>query len=519
MIINPILRGFCPDPSIIWAKGKYYIATSTFEWWPGVRLFESKDLKRWKQIDSPLNRKSQLDLTGDPPSGGVWAPCLSYDGSRYYLVYTDVKTKKGRFYNTNNYVVWADDIYGKWSDPVYLNSIGFDPSLFHDRDGRKYLVNMINGFKGITVQEISPDNMKPVGERVHVYDGSGIGCLEGPHIYHVGDFYYLVVAEGGTGYDHCVTLARSDSVYGPYITCPDNPILTSDKEGLLQKCGHASLVETPQHEWYMAYLCSRPVKEAGGCILGRETAIQKMILNKDGWFKTQNEDHYGQVQTAEPLAAISCEDDEGSELNKESVFHDSFDKETIDVAYSSLRWDYNNFSSIDKAASKLILRGEESLNSLHHVSLLATRQQSIACMAETCMDFRPQSYQQLAGIVYMYDNLNFYIFGKSLNEAGERILVLLKSDSGDIKDLIKPVIIDNDDPVKLRIETDGIRIWFSYSFDDSWIGINAQADTHILTDEYCRGFTGAHMGMYIHDMLEKKALAKYDYWHVESRQV
>ncbi|MBR6149339.1 MAG: glycoside hydrolase family 43 protein [Lachnospiraceae bacterium] len=519
MIINPILRGFCPDPSIIWAKGKYYIATSTFEWWPGVRLFESKDLKRWKQIDSPLNRKSQLDLTGDPPSGGVWAPCLSYDGSRYYLVYTDVKTKKGRFYNTNNYVVWADDIYGKWSDPVYLNSIGFDPSLFHDRDGRKYLVNMINGFKGITVQEISPDNMKPVGERVHVYDGSGIGCLEGPHIYHIGDFYYLVVAEGGTGYDHCVTLARSDSVYGPYITCPDNPILTSDKEGLLQKCGHASLVETPQHEWYMAYLCSRPVKEAGGCILGRETAIQKMILNKDGWFKTQNADHYGQVQTPEPLAAISGEDDEGSGPEKEAAFHDSFDKENIDVAYSSLRWDYNNFSSIDKVSSKLILRGEESLNSLHHVSLLATRQQNIACMAETCMDFRPRSYQQLAGIVYMYDNLNFYIFGKSLNEAGERILVLLKSDKGDITDLIEPVIIDNDDPVKLRIETDGASILFSYSFDDNWIGINAQADTHILTDEYCRGFTGAHMGMYIHDMLEKKALAKYDYWHVESRQV
>ncbi|MCR4867650.1 MAG: glycoside hydrolase family 43 protein [Lachnospiraceae bacterium] len=519
MIINPILRGFCPDPSIIWAKGKYYIATSTFEWWPGVRLFESKDLKRWKQIDSPLNRKSQLDLTGDPPSGGVWAPCLSYDGSRYYLVYTDVKTKKGRFYNTNNYVVWADDIYGKWSDPVYLNSIGFDPSLFHDMDGRKYLVNMINGFKGITVQEISPDNMKPVGERVHVYDGSGIGCLEGPHIYHIGDFYYLVVAEGGTGYDHCVTLARSDSVYGPYITCPDNPILTSDKEGLLQKCGHASLVETPQHEWYMAYLCSRPVKEAGGCILGRETAIQKMILNKDGWFKTQNADHCGQVQTPEPLATISGEDEEGSGPEKEATFHDSFDKENIDVAYSSLRWDYNNFSSIDKVSSKLILRGEESLNSLHHVSLLATRQQNIACMAETCMDFRPRSYQQLAGIVYMYDNLNFYIFGKSLNESGERILVLLKSDKGDITDLIEPVIIDNDDPVKLRIETDGIRIRFSYSFDDNWIGINAQADTHILTDEYCRGFTGAHMGMYIHDMLEKKALAKYDYWHVESRQV
>ncbi len=533
MIKNPILKGFCPDPSIIRAKGKYYIATSTFEWWPGVKLFESEDLKNWKQIDSPLKRKSQLDLIGDPPSGGVWAPCLSYDGSRFFLTYTDVKTKKGRFYNTNNYVVWTDDIYGRWSEPVYLNSIGFDPSLFHDTDGKKYLVNMINGFKGITVQEISPDTLKPAAERVHVYDGSGIGCLEGPHIYHVGRFYYLVVAEGGTGYDHCVTLARSESVYGPYMTCPDNPILTSDKDGVLQKCGHASLVQTPDREWYMVHLCSRPVKEADGCILGRETAIQKMILDENGWFKTKNGNPFGQVLTEEPVMSGSSGDDTADgnvgdiadsnvddtpdACENDDIFHDSFDKGVIGVTYSSLRWDYNEFASIDR--DKLILRGEESLNSLNHVSSLATRQTNTACMAQTCMDFKPWSYMQLAGIVYLYDNLNFYIFGKSLNENGERILVILKSDKGDITDLIEPIVIKSDDPVRLRIETDGLNVRFSYGFDDEMTDIDAQADTHILTDEYCRGFTGAHMGMYVHDMLEKKAQAAFDHWHVENRQV
>lgn len=197
MIQNPILKGFCPDPSIIRVGEDYYIATSTFEWWPGVKLFHSRDLKNWEQIPSPLRRNSQLNMAGDPTSGGVWAPCLSYDGEYFYLVYTDVKTKKGRYYNTHNYMVYTDDIYGEWSEPLYLNSIGFDPSLFHDRDGRKYLVNMVNGFKGVLVQKLlrtegeeetevpfarKKPGWKLFGERKKVYNGSGIGCTEGPHI-------------------------------------------------------------------------------------------------------------------------------------------------------------------------------------------------------------------------------------------------------------------------------------------------------------------------------------------------
>ena len=510
MIKNPILKGFCPDPSIIWAYDRYYIATSTFEWWPGVRLFESKDLKNWNQIKSPLRRKSQLDLAGDPPSGGVWAPCLSFDGERFYLVYTDVKTKKGRFYNTNNYIVWTDDIYGEWSEPVYLNSIGFDPSLFHDTDGKKYLVNMINGFKGITVQKFDADTMISCGERVCVYKGSGIGCLEGPHIYHIGEWYYLIAAEGGTGYDHCVTMARADNIYGPYETCPDNPVLTSDRNGLLQKCGHADIVETPDHEWYMVHLCSRPVKKTTGSVLGRETAIQALELGPDGWFRTKHGSRYGLESTEEPIA-----NSQNVEISDDRYcFTDDFEDGVIKAEYSSLRWDYNKFSYIDTTEKKMYIRGYESLNSLHHVALLATRQQSIKCAAETKMSFSPYSYQQMAGITYMYDNLNFYIFGKTLTEDGNPVLVLLKSDKGDITDMMSPIAINEGD-IKLRIETDGINIRFSYALGEEWIEIKETGSTDILTDEYCRGFTGAHFGMYVHDMLENKAVAKYDYWTVE----
>ena len=163
MIQNPILRGFSPDPSIIRVNEDYYVAVSTFEWWPGVKLFHSRDLKHWQQLPSPLRRPEQLNMIGNPTSGGVWAPDISFDGTNYYLVYTDVKTKKGRYYNTHNYMVYTRDIEGEWSEPVYLNSISFDPSLFHDHNGKKYLVNMINGFKGITVQEMEPETGKTAG--------------------------------------------------------------------------------------------------------------------------------------------------------------------------------------------------------------------------------------------------------------------------------------------------------------------------------------------------------------------
>lgn len=510
MITNPVLRGFCPDPSIIRANDRYYIATSTFEWWPGVRLFESKDLKNWTQIPSPLRRESQLNLIGDPPSGGIWAPCLSYDGRRFFLVYTDVKTKKGRFYNTNNYIVWCDDIYGEWSNPIYMNSIGFDPSLFHDSDGRKYLVNMINGFKGITVQELDPESLVPCGERIEVYKGTGIGCTEGPHIYHIGKWYYLLTAEGGTGYDHCETIARSECIYGPYESYPDNPILTSAIDGILKKCGHADLVETPDHEWYMVHLCSRPVNDEVGSILGRETAIQAAELTEDGWIRLKGGRLYGEVQTEEPVSSNSIE-----QISVTS-FRDDFIDEKINTIYSSFRHNYNEFAYIDTKNKKLVIRGDESLNSLNRVSLIAVRQQYPVCNAETSIIFKPDSYHELAGITYLYDNLNFYIWGITCNEEGERVLVLLKSDKGIINDMIAPIPISEGE-IGLKISTDGINISFAYMPEDGWITVSEKGYTGILSDEYCRGFTGAHFGLYVHDMAEKKAVAEFDYFSIEGK--
>lgn len=535
MIQNPILRGFCPDPSIIRAGEDYYIATSTFEWWPGVKLFHSRDLKNWEQLPSLLRRKEQLNLLGDPPSGGVWAPCLSYDGSCFYLVYTDVKTKKGRWYNTHNYMVYTKDIRSEWSEPVYLNSIGFDPSLFHDRDGKKYLLNMVNGFKGVLVQELchTAAGWRLTGERKKIYDGSGIGCTEGPHMYHIGDWYYLMVAEGGTGYEHCVTLARSESIWGPFETAPDNPILTSDRSDphALQKCGHADLTDTPDGEWYLVHLCSRPLNGQKWCTLGRETAIQKLCLSGDGWFSLQQGGKFAQLQVPEPEKnGARGQDADGKGRTKNGRMQEDFDGKTLPAVFSSPRASYERFTDLLSRPGWLRIRGEESMNSLHHVSLVAVRQQEICACAETIMDFAPDYSQQLAGLAYLYDAMNFYIFGETVTQQGQRVLTLLKSDTGVITDEIEPVAVREHSDIALRakLSEDGMEVSFYYAFLEKereagaakaqpcWQRAGGAYTTWIVTDEYCRGFTGAHFGLYAHDMTGLGYCADFDCFTVRT---
>ena len=265
-IQNPILRGFNPDPSIVRVGDDYYIATSTFEWFPGVQIHHSRDLVHWRLLTRPLNRPSQLNMLGDPDSCGVWAPCLSYEDGLFYLIYTDVK-RYGRtsqpgsvgagLRDVHNYLVTCPTIDGEWSDPVYLNSSGFDPSLFHDDEGRKYLVNMLwdhrpgkNRFGGIVLQEYSTAERKLIGERHNIFTGTSIGFTEAPHLYKRNGYYYLITAEGGTGWRHAVTLARSRELLGPYELHPDTYILTARNrpDAELQRGGPADLVETQSGE-------------------------------------------------------------------------------------------------------------------------------------------------------------------------------------------------------------------------------------------------------------------------------
>ncbi|MEO1993419.1 MAG: glycoside hydrolase family 43 protein, partial [Pirellulales bacterium] len=291
-IRNPILPGFHPDPSICRVGNDYYIATSTFEWFPGVSIHHSRDLVNWRLLTHALGDTRLLDLRGVPSSGGVWAPALSFQDGLFYLCYTVVHQHESATKDTPNYLITAPDIHGPWSDPLFINSSGFDPSLFHDDDGKKYWLNMVwdhrshrHPFHGINLQQFDAQKKELIETPQTIFTGSPIRLTEGPHLYKRNDWYYLLTAEGGTEYDHAVTMARSKNLYGPYEVHPKNPILTSagKPDSPLQKAGHASLVETSTGEWYMPHLCARPLPGSKYCNLGRETAIQKVEWLEDEW--------------------------------------------------------------------------------------------------------------------------------------------------------------------------------------------------------------------------------------------
>ena len=201
MIQNPIIRGFNPDPSIVRVGGDYYIATSTFEWFPGVQIHHSKDLIHWELKTRILTRESQLGLVGVPDSCGVWAPCLSFHEGVFYLVYSVVKSFDGVWKDTPNYLITATAIDGEWSEPIFLSSTGFDGSLFHDQDGTKWYVTMLVDhrkgklFGGITLTQYSSEAQSLVGETYYLTKGTEIGISEGPHLYQKDGFYYLLLAD------------------------------------------------------------------------------------------------------------------------------------------------------------------------------------------------------------------------------------------------------------------------------------------------------------------------------------
>src|SRR4029078_6186837 len=277
-----------------------------------------RDLIHWRLLTRPLNRASQLNMLGVPDSCGIWAPCLTYSDGLFYLIYTDVKrygrsTQSGvsgaSLRDMHNYLVTSETIDGEWSDPIFLNSSGFDPSLFHDDDGRKYLLNMLwdyrpgrNRFAGIQLQEFSTTKRKLIVPRDLIFAGTPLGLTEGPHLYKRNGYYYLLTAEGGTSWGHAVTLARSQSLVGPYELHPYTYVLTSRNrpDAELQKVGHADLVETQSGETYMVHLCGRPLRNRGRCTLGRETAIQKMIWSQDGWLRMTDGEGVPQVKVAAP---------------------------------------------------------------------------------------------------------------------------------------------------------------------------------------------------------------------------
>ena len=440
-IQNPVLPGFNPDPSIIRVDDTYYIATSTFEWFPGVRIHESKDLVHWNLVKNVLDTTDMLDMKGNPSSGGIWAPDLSYADGKFWLIFTDVKITDGNFKDMKNYLTTAETIQGPWAKPILINGVGFDASLFHDDDGRKYLVQQTwdhreyrHPFDGITLTEFDTDTMqlKPETART-IFAGTDVKLVEGPHLYKINGEYYLFTAEGGTIFTHQEVVSRSKTLDElSFVVEPDGPFITNfdTPNSYLQKQGHGALVSTLGGEWYYASLTARPWHHAnesatdprGWSTLGRETAIQKVEWDDAGWPRIVG-GHGGQTFVDAPKDAIV------TDAPADHSQHDEFDTPTLDINWNTLRVPFTDKMG-HTGDGKLTLIGQGSLANTFDLSLIARRWQAFYFDAETKAKFDPYSYQAMAGLTNYYNHSHWSWIFITKNDAGQNVIEVAENKGG-----------------------------------------------------------------------------------------
>lgn len=533
-IVNPVIRGFNPDPSLLRVGDDYYIANSTFHWFPGVQIHHSKDLINWELVEKPLDSKRLLDMTGVPDSGGVWAPDLTYSDGKFWLVYSNVKSMRGAFKDTPNFLTTAESIHGPWSDPIYLNSNGFDASLFNAPDGKKYLINMVwdqrnylHQFHGIQLREYSVEEQKLIGEPKIIWNGTADRITEGPHLYFINDFYYLFCAQGGTNWPHQEVVARSKNLLGPYDAEPGEPLLTAmdDSHSYLQKCGHGSLIETPDHEWYMAHLMARTLHHAnesvieprGWAPLGRETSIEKIEWDNDGWPHVVG-GKAGSIEVDAPSFVTS------TEAKATYPVKDDFSGDQLNINFNTLRLPSEEVGvSLVDRPGYLRLYGHESLSSLFNLSLVARRWQAFSFDSETKVDYQPENYQQMAGMVNYYDSVDYTAAYITYNEKQGRCIEVLSCDAENFTFYLKDNAISIPDDVtsvyfKTKVRHENYS--YAYSFDgQEWQDIPVTFDSLKLSDDYIlmnyggyAFFTGAFTGVFSSDLTGSKLPADFDYF-------
>jgi len=528
MIRNPVLPGFNPDPSFLRVGDDFYIATSTFEWYPGVQIHHSRDLVNWRLVARPLNRAKLLDMRGNPDSCGIWAPCLSWADGRFWLVYTDVKRLDGAFKDAPNYITTCETIDGTWTDPWYVNSSGFDPSLFHDDDGRKWFVNMQwnhrgrgtggnpkhASFDGILLQEWSPEGGL-TGPVTNIWPGSARGLTEAPHLFKRNGWYYLTTAEGGTGYDHAVTMARSRRIEGPYETHPNTHLMSAAgvPDHPIQRTGHGQYVELADGTVYHSFLMGRPIAGPDGagqfCPLGRETGLERCVWRDDDWLY---------LEAGGLLARVEVPDPFGVTPQVPKPVRRDFADGVLPEEFQWLRTpEPDRIFRMEQGA--LVLRGRESIGSWFEQSLVARRQEHHDYTVETTVEFAPECYQQAAGLTTYYNRYKFHAAMIS-HEAGIGRVLTLMSCLGDYPDgalefpLSEPVPLPEEGPVHLRVEVSRAAQQFSWSLDGmTWRPLGPVLDASLVSDEGGRGehgsFTGAFVGMVAFDITGRAQEARF----------
>ncbi len=503
-LVNPIMTGFYPDPSIVKVGSDYYLINSTFSYFPGIPVLHSKDLKNWKQIGNVIDRPEQMDFMGERMTRGLFAPAISYHKGTYYVTCTDID-------HDGNFVVTAKNPAGPWSNPVKLPQVkGIDPSLFFDEStGKAYILYnsdapdrkpLYPGHRTIRMYEFDAANLNVVGEEKQLVNG-GVDLskkpvwIEGPHIMKRNNWYYLYAAEGGTSVNHSEVVLRSKDVWGPYVPYEGNPILTqrglsADRKDPITSAGHAQFVEGPDGKWYSIFLAVRPY-EGNYYNTGRETFIAPLTWTADDWPMIEHGEKpiaYSYVGNFKEVKQKDARPQNGN-----FAYTITFDK-PLDPALLFLRTRDDKSYSLSKVNGLTMNLKPETISEMGNPSFIGKRQQHLNCTAETALDFTATSADEKAGLVIFQDEKHFYFLAKSI-EQGKPVVQLFKSTNDKNLELLAQIPVAK--KVLLRIDAKGDAYDF-YVADkpNDWKLLKDKVDGKFLSTQVAGGFIGCVFGLY-----------------------
>lgn len=503
---NPVLRGMYPDPSMCAGpNGKYYLVTSTFQYFPGVPVFESDDLINWKQVGHCLTRKSQLLLEKNNTCSGIYAPQIRYNKGRFYMVVTNVE-------NIGNFYVYTDDIYGEWSEPIIVEQDGIDPSLFFDDDGKVYFISNGNDAEGrgyIQYSQIDIETGKKITENKPLWYGTGGRFIEAPHLYKFGEYYYLLNAEGGTEYGHMVNYARSKNIDGPYEACPQNPVLTNRNLGgyQLQGAGHGDLVQTADGSWWFCHLAFRQTdKYMPYHHLGRETCMEPVVWDNNGWFYigTKNTMPSETLEGENVASGYNQFMGYGKALLEVEVpFKHDFKAQNLEYTKTfenlSTSLDWNYICNPDYSKYKLskncfeLTAGEKTIDTpAGSPTFIGIRQCEFSESMEVTCTLTDGTIASKAGMtIYMDNNHHYDVFIEKQDDSYYACSKVTIGPASCIKQRIK---IEKNE-IKIKIISNPYGYDFAVINKDSYISMGS-GESRYLSSEVAGGFTGVYIGLF-----------------------
>jgi len=474
---NPVLSGFYPDPSVCRVGGDFYLVTSSFEYFPGVPIFHSRDLVHWQQVGHCLTRASQLPLAGAKASGGVWAPTLRHHDGVFYM--TTTNTSLG-----GNFIVTATAPQGPWSDPIPVAQQGIDPSLFFDEDGS---VLYTTSHEGAFQSRIDVHSGKLLSEPKVIWAGTGGQYPEGPHLYRREGWYYLLLSEGGTEYGHMITMARSRSPWGPFEPCARNPLFTHRSyKSPIQGLGHADLVDTPAGDWFAVALGFRPNGYPPCYHLGRETFLSPVKWADDEFpiFGT-----HGRLQLEEqtPLQLESA---------PPAATRDDFTSPELALHWNYLRNPDAQLYSLSERPSHLRLRGSaDGLDDLASPAWVGRRQTDFSVHVAARLEFQPETEGDEAGLVVRMNERHHYeIF--VTRRAGAPCMVLRRRIGSLRAEVACHALPPNERGWVLAVEAERDTYRFCYGASEADLRPLGEGETRYLSTEVGGGFTGVYFALY-----------------------